>query len=204
MDIFNVCEYIFSPEQLGPGGGFLSARVRVRGAAAEGVLLQLHAGRAAHRTQHQDRAHQNELQQNKNCRRFISGGRSCCDLTTAILHNAYCIFICFQFYEHLITIDLSSNIIEDIEDKSFAAQKSLIKLSLANNKLSDLSTKVDNYFATLKSRHDSKNPHNEYLRLLKYQKVDKIIYTLQQETRLSNFLTLTPSPSNLNKSYLSQ
>ena len=58
----------------------------------------------------------------------------------------YCIFICFQFYEHLITIDLSSNIIEDIEDKSFAAQKSLIKLSLANNKLSDLSTKVDNYF----------------------------------------------------------
>ena len=80
----------------------------------------------------------------------------------------------------------------------------MIKLSLANNKLSDLSTKVDNYFATLKSRHDSKNPHNEYLRLLKYQKVDKIIYTLQQETRLSNFLTLTPSPSNLNKSYLSQ
>ena len=71
------------------------------------------------------------------------------------------IYICFQFYEHLITIDLSSNIIEDIEDKSFAAQKSLIKLSLANNKLSDLSTKVDNYF-------DSENPYYDYLRLLKY------------------------------------
>ena len=28
----------------------------------------------------------------------------------------------FQFYEHLISIDLSNNIIEDIEDKSFAAQ----------------------------------------------------------------------------------
>ena len=28
----------------------------------------------------------------------------------------------FQFYEHLLSIDLSNNIIEDIEDKSFAAQ----------------------------------------------------------------------------------
>ena len=28
----------------------------------------------------------------------------------------------FQFYEHLVSIDLSNNIIEDIEDKSFAAQ----------------------------------------------------------------------------------
>ena len=28
----------------------------------------------------------------------------------------------FQFYEHLLVIDLSCNIIEDIEDKSFAAQ----------------------------------------------------------------------------------
>ena len=28
----------------------------------------------------------------------------------------------FQFYEHLLSIDLSDNIIEDIEDKSFAAQ----------------------------------------------------------------------------------
>ena len=80
MDIFNVCEYIFTAEQLGPGGGFLSAWVRVRGGAAEGVLLQLHAGCAAHRSQHQDRAHQDELQQNKNSRRFISGVRSCCDL----------------------------------------------------------------------------------------------------------------------------
>ena len=30
----------------------------------------------------------------------------------------------FQFYEHLLSIDLSDNIIEDIEDKSFAAQVS--------------------------------------------------------------------------------
>ena len=30
----------------------------------------------------------------------------------------------FQFYEHLLSIDLSNNIIEDIEDKSFAAQVS--------------------------------------------------------------------------------
>ena len=37
------------------------------------------------------------------------------------------LFPLFQFYEHLLSIDLSSNIIEDIEDKSFAAQKSLIK-----------------------------------------------------------------------------
>ena len=81
--------------------------------------------------------------------------------TKTLLYFICMIYICFQFYEHLITIDLSSNIIEDIEDKSFAAQKSLIKLSLANNKLSDLSTKVDNYF-------DSENPYYDYLRLLKY------------------------------------
>ena len=49
----------------------------------------------------------------------------------------------FQFYEHLISIDLSSNIVEDIEDKSFAAQKSLIRLDLSRNKIRDLSPKVE-------------------------------------------------------------
>ena len=48
----------------------------------------------------------------------------------------------FQFYEHLLSIDLSSNIIEDIEDKSFAAQKMLSKLILSHNKIGDLSPKV--------------------------------------------------------------
>eukprot|EP00090_Calanus_glacialis_P016591 TRINITY_DN25945_c0_g1_i1.p1 TRINITY_DN25945_c0_g1~~TRINITY_DN25945_c0_g1_i1.p1 ORF type:complete len:535 (-),score=54.61 TRINITY_DN25945_c0_g1_i1:105-1709(-) len=48
----------------------------------------------------------------------------------------------FQFYEHLLSIDLSSNIIEDIEDKSFAAQKSLLKLSLSKNRIRDISAKV--------------------------------------------------------------
>lgn len=48
----------------------------------------------------------------------------------------------FQFYEHLISIDLSSNIVDNIEDKSFAAQRSLVRLSLAKNKISDLSPKV--------------------------------------------------------------
>ena len=51
-------------------------------------------------------------------------------------------FVSFQFYEHLIEIDLSSNIIEDIEDKSFAAQKYLIKLDLSHNKIQDLNPKV--------------------------------------------------------------
>ena len=51
-------------------------------------------------------------------------------------------FVSFQFYEHLIAIDLSSNIIEDIEDKSFAAQKYLIKLDLSHNKIQDLNPKV--------------------------------------------------------------
>ena len=48
----------------------------------------------------------------------------------------------FQFYEHLISIDLSSNIVENIEDKSFAAQKSLLTLDLGFNKISDISPKV--------------------------------------------------------------
>ena len=52
-------------------------------------------------------------------------------------------FIKFQFYEHLLSIDLSSNIIEDIEDKSFAAQKSLLKLSLSKNRIRDISAKVN-------------------------------------------------------------
>ena len=51
-------------------------------------------------------------------------------------------FVPFQFYEHLIEIDLSFNIIEDIEDKSFAAQKYLIKLDLSHNKIQDLNPKV--------------------------------------------------------------
>ena len=51
-------------------------------------------------------------------------------------------FVSFQFYEHLIEIDLSSNIIEDIEDKSFAAQKYLIKLDLSHNKIQDIKPKV--------------------------------------------------------------
>ena len=52
-------------------------------------------------------------------------------------------FVSFQFYEHLIAIDLSSNIIEDIEDKSFAAQKYLIKLDLSHNKIQDIKPKVN-------------------------------------------------------------
>ena len=52
-------------------------------------------------------------------------------------------FVSFQFYEHLIEIDLSSNIIEDIEDKSFAAQKYLIKLDLSRNKIQDIKPKVN-------------------------------------------------------------
>lgn len=48
----------------------------------------------------------------------------------------------FQFYEHLLTIDLSSNIIEDIEDRSFAAQAALQRLALDHNRLRDLSDKV--------------------------------------------------------------
>ena len=52
-------------------------------------------------------------------------------------------FVSFQFYEHLIEIDLSSNIIEDIEDKSFAAQKYLIKLDLSHNKIQDIKAKVN-------------------------------------------------------------
>ena len=52
-------------------------------------------------------------------------------------------FVSFQFYEHLIEIDLSSNIIEDIEDKSFAAQKYLIKLDLSHNKIQDIKPKVN-------------------------------------------------------------
>ena len=48
----------------------------------------------------------------------------------------------FQFYEHLISIDLSSNIVENIEDKSFAAQKSLLTLDLGFNKISDLYPRV--------------------------------------------------------------
>ena len=52
-------------------------------------------------------------------------------------------FVSFQFYEHLIEIDLSSNIIENIEDKSFAAQKYLIKLDLSHNKIQDIKPKVN-------------------------------------------------------------
>ena len=52
-------------------------------------------------------------------------------------------FVSFQFYEHLIEIDLSSNIIEDIEDKSFAAQKYLIKLDLSHNKIQGIKPKVN-------------------------------------------------------------
>ena len=37
----------------------------------------------------------------------------------------------FQFYEHLLSIDLSNNIIEDIEDKSFAAQVSFQQPALS-------------------------------------------------------------------------
>ena len=48
----------------------------------------------------------------------------------------------FQFYEHLLTIDLSNNIIEDIEDRSFAAQATLQRLALDHNRLRDLSDKV--------------------------------------------------------------
>ena len=48
----------------------------------------------------------------------------------------------FQFYEHLLSIDLSTNIIEVIEDKSFAAQKLLLKLILSDNRIRDLSAKV--------------------------------------------------------------
>ena len=70
-------------------------------------------------------------------------------------------FVSFQFYEHLIEIDLSSNIIEDIEDKSFAAQKYLIKLDLSHNKIQDIKAKVNRNSAfynsskklTLKKKH---------------------------------------------------
>ena len=50
----------------------------------------------------------------------------------------------FQFYEHLVSIDLSHNIITDVEDKSFAAQNNLQKLSLGGNRISSLSSEVGN------------------------------------------------------------
>ena len=43
----------------------------------------------------------------------------------------------FQFYEHLLSIDLSDNIIEDIEDKSFAAQVMMMMIMLMMIELSD-------------------------------------------------------------------
>ena len=62
--------------------------------------------------------------------------------STRKLNNLIKKSVSFQFYERLITIDLSSNIVEDIEDKSFAAQISLTSLVLAKNRIKDLSPKV--------------------------------------------------------------
>ena len=48
----------------------------------------------------------------------------------------------FQFYEHLISLDLSRNLISDVEVKSFAAQHSLRRLILEGNRITSLSNQV--------------------------------------------------------------